>query len=434
MSGHWTERHTGEWDGSRPDDRAGRHASRGRAPVPEINEVPKGAGFDQWLDHLTTPRPGEPADPLDPARQYFYPEPAPAPSPGRTSGDARTTPRSVPLGAPVSAPFSVPLSAPIGAPLGAPVSTPLSAPIDAQIGVQVGAQSDTWTPYPELENGQPEDDGGAGRGFLGSGWDDEPEPRPRRVGRLAIISTICMLLAVGATYAGIQLAGNRTALAIKPPASGCSSTNSCGAGPAVDAVSPAGQPTDSPSAIDPDVYPSTAPSVTPTPKAVPDKSDVASPTPSPKAEKPRTLTPSRKPPVVVDDEPIQAEDNGENVQDVVPPGDETAQAEDDSRLAAPQVALGFEVLREDEAGYSARLVIRNDGADLSGWTLELPVGGQVTAVNGVEWEQLGGTLVITPAESLPSGGELTIEFDADGVAEPPVECSLSEGECRVTVA
>jgi cellulase/cellobiase CelA1 len=154
----------------------------------------------------------------------------------------------------------------------------------------------------------------------------------------------------------------------------------------------------------------------------------------PKTKKSPTATPSEKPPATVDDEPPQDTDTDGVIEN---PGTETDEANPDQgdiRVAeVPQVAVDFEVLRQDDTGYAARIVVRNQGADLSGgWTLELPVGGQVTAVDGVPWEQRGGPLLITPVTPLAAGDELTITFDADGTAESPSECTLSEGECRLS--
>ncbi len=279
--------------------------------------------------------------------------------------------------------------------------------------------------------------GGGRRGFLGSGWyDDEPEPRPRRFRRLAILSSVTVLLAAGVTFAGIRLVGNETTLAIEPPGSGCASTNSCGAAPAMDMITPTSAPTDSPTETDSATDPGVAPSATPTttPEAAKPTPSAVTPTPVPKTKKTPTATPSKKPPVSVDDEPTQDSGSDGVIEDPGTTTDEAAPDQGDIRVAeAPQVAVGFEVLRQDDIGYTARIVVRNEGAELSGgWTLEFPVGGEVTAVDGVQWEQRGGTLVITPEASLAAGEELTITFDANGTAEQPSDCTLSEGECRLS--
>lgn len=311
-----------------------------------------------------------------------------------------------------------------------PGAWPLAAP---EAGNDVASAA--WvSAFAEPGNEEPGKDGGGRRGFLGSGWhDEEPEPRPRRFRRLAILSTVTVLLAAGVTFAGIRLVGGETALTIEPPVSGCASTNSCAAAPAMDAITPTIVPTDSLTdpAIDPGVSPSTTP--TKTPEAAEPTPTAVSPTPVPKTKKTPAATPSKKPPATVDDEPTQDTDSVGEIEDPGTATDEETPDQRDIRVAEiPQVALGFEVLRQDDIGYTARIVVRNEGADLSGWTFELPVGGQVTAVDSGQWEQRGGILVITPDAALAAGDELVITFDGDGTAEQPSECTLSEGECRLS--
>ncbi|MEZ0074289.1 hypothetical protein [Planotetraspora sp. GP83] len=97
-----------------------------------------------------------------------------------------------------------------------------------------------------------------------------------------------------------------------------------------------------------------------------------------------------------------------------------------------RVSLAFEVTRQDEDGYSARLVVRNEAADLSSWTIELPIGGQVVSVDGFQWEQHGDTLSITSDEPLTAVDKVTVTLDAHGTAEPPADCTLRDGDCGVS--
>ncbi|MCT9931432.1 hypothetical protein N5079_14520 [Planotetraspora sp. A-T 1434] len=53
-------------------------------------------------------------------------------------------------------------------------------------------------------------------------------------------------------------------------------------------------------------------------------------------------------------------------------------------------------------------------------------------MDGFQWEQHGDTLSITSDEPLAAGDKLTITLDAQGTAEPPGDCTLTDGDCGVS--
>ncbi|KAA9377096.1 hypothetical protein F5972_21945 [Microbispora cellulosiformans] len=69
-------------------------------------------------------------------------------------------------------------------------------------------------------------DDGPPRGFLGSGWNDRPEP-PKRLRRVALVSGLSVLLAVGVTTGGVRLMAGRTTLTAEPPRQACASAVDC---------------------------------------------------------------------------------------------------------------------------------------------------------------------------------------------------------------
>ncbi|WP_405086737.1 hypothetical protein [Microbispora sp. NBC_01389] len=64
------------------------------------------------------------------------------------------------------------------------------------------------------------------RGFLGSGWNDRPEP-PKRLRRVALVSGLSVLLAVGVTTGGVRLMAGRTTLTAEPARQACASAVDC---------------------------------------------------------------------------------------------------------------------------------------------------------------------------------------------------------------
>ncbi|MEV4455863.1 hypothetical protein [Microbispora sp. NPDC049633] len=113
-------------------------------------------------------------------------------------------------------------------------------------------------------------------------------------------------------------------------------------------------------------------------------------------------------------------------------GTDAAQTESALDGDGAAVRVRFTVRRHDESGYTARLAVRNEGPALPDWTIRLAVGGQVTAVEGADWEQRGDTLTLNSRTALDEGGALTLTIQADGAPAAPADCVLSGGRCEVT--
>ncbi|MBO4274101.1 hypothetical protein [Microbispora triticiradicis] len=341
--------------------------------------------------------------------------------------------------------------------------------------------------------------GDAPRGFLGSGWNDRPEP-PKRLRRLALVSGLSVLLAVGVTTGGARLMAGRTTLTVDPPRQACVSAVDCAAnsapslgagapqetgsasrtgdaagGTAGDAVgdgAAGGRTGEDPARGDTDPGASPRPGSRSVPQPVSDpagpgadpgrRQEKARASASPKA---RATSPAGKrsgartgagstpadvgAPATADAPGTGGTTGGTDAGgpaavDTSEPDDAGAGAANSggeaphTDSAAPAAARGDGAVRvtysaagRRGAAYTARLAVRNEGPALSSWTLRLPVGGRVTAVQGVSgWEQQGDTLVVTGGP-LAEGGEIGVAFDAEGASHTPAECSLAEGSCAV---
>ncbi len=332
----------------------------------------------------------------------------------------------------------------------------------------------------------------APRGFLGSGWNDRPEP-PKRLRRMALVSGLSVLLAVGVTTGGARLMAGRTTLTVDPPRQACVSTVDCAANsaPSLGAGAPQetgsapqtgdaagggdgaadGRTGEDPAQGDtgpgasprPDSQPGSQPDSGPVPGADPGRGREKARTSSSASPKPRVTSPAGNrsgartgagstPADVGAPATADAPGAGGTTGGTDPGGpvaldtsepDEAGSANSGGEAphtdsAAPAAARGDGAVRvtysaagRRGAAYTARLAVRNEGPALSSWTLRLPVGGRVTAVQGASgWEQQGDTLVVT-GESLAEGGEIGVAFDAEGASRTPAECSLAEGSCAV---
>ncbi|MEW9534060.1 hypothetical protein [Microbispora sp. NPDC049125] len=316
-----------------------------------------------------------------------------------------------------------------------------------------------------------ERDGKGRRGFLGSGWNDEPRP-PRRLRRMALISGFSVVLAVGLTVGGVKLAAGRTALTMEPPSSECATAAQCDSAPggtlaAGGVTAPAAPGTfGAPDSAAPlpgdtgDLGSDAGPTSSASPSALPSAGDAPAGAGTPTTPGSRTTKASggkhtREPsatgsPAGVpddtsassDDSPVSGGDSPADTGSSAAAGGTTgddadtpmaADADDpQARADAPgDVSVDFAVTGRDRRGYAAQLAVRNEGAALSSWTIELPVGGRVTGVEGADWRQDGGTLVVTSGDPLTEGGELRIAFDAVGDPRTPGECVLAGGDCAV---
>ncbi|WP_344967709.1 hypothetical protein [Streptosporangium fragile] len=94
------------------------------------------------------------------------------------------------------------------------------------------------------------------------------------------------------------------------------------------------------------------------------------------------------------------------------------------------ITVGADLVQTKKEVYTVKLVVAADEA-VTGLALSVPVGGEVTSVQGAEWSQDGETLTIESAEGLAAGEELVVNFTAWGAAEIPESCRSSQGECSV---
>ncbi|GGQ03241.1 hypothetical protein GCM10010140_36900 [Streptosporangium pseudovulgare] len=303
-------------------------------------------------------------------------------------------------------------------------------------------------------------------GFLGSGWtatSEMPEPAwpedRRRAGRgkKTVLAVAAVTAVLGGTFGGVRLlSGSETAPDAACPPGGCHATafdepdGSASLPP--EEESPPGDETEPPAEESPAAGESATPApVTPrtqqhrsgrTPTATPrpedtrvprraehsqpvgrsgedatagpgDQSHIVGPTTGPRHDATETPQATAPPPV-------------EQTPETQPSTAEPAAA------SVPGAALrvGFGVVRQRQQAYTARLVVAADER-LSGLDLSLPVGGEVTSVEGAGWRQDGDTLVIESAEDMDAGERLVLTVTAQGRAETPRTCHSPQGECTV---
>ncbi|MEU6429411.1 hypothetical protein ABZ860_26240 [Microbispora sp. NPDC046973] len=350
--------------------------------------------------------------------------------------------------------------------------------------------------------------GGAGDGGLPGQDRDDHAKQPRRMRRLALVSGLSVLLAVGVTTGGARLIAGRTSLTMEQPTTACPTSENCAASGGPSGASGSGQalgetpaPGDSTGAPTGDPVRdgrdqpgqedsgttgsepkdtgrggSAAPQATPVPTAASkgrDRDHASSRTRTPSTAAPRasahasprvgdgpaavTAAPDDTTGPVSDDATPgdTALDDAENTGNTgnsgasgdTAGGDQvdtgtnranrtnranTVRAESALAGGGPAVRVRFEVTTRDEAGYAARITVRNEGPALPSWTIRLAVGGRVTAVEGADWRQQGDTLTLSARTALDEGGALTLTVRADGASAAPADCALSEGRCEVT--
>ncbi|WP_182906430.1 hypothetical protein [Microbispora sp. H13382] len=318
--------------------------------------------------------------------------------------------------------------------------------------------------------------------------------------RLALVSGLSVLLAVGVTAGGARLIAGRTSLTMEQPTTACPISENCaaaggpyaapGSGQALGETPAPGEPTGDPvqnGQDDPgstgagqdegrntgkndtgkdtgeDTGEDTAQGGSADPQATP-VSAATSAGPDRDHASARTRTPSTAAPRAssqasprVGGAPAAVTAAGDGAAATVPgaeaahggtgPGDsgtgedtagtdtagtDTAQTESALDGDGAAVRVRFTVTDRDESGYTARLAVRNEGPALPAWTIRLAVGGQVTAVEGADWEQRGDTLTLSSQTALGERGALTLTIHADGASAAPADCVLSEGRCEVT--
>ncbi|GAA0418226.1 hypothetical protein Acor_19780 [Acrocarpospora corrugata] len=251
------------------------------------------------------------------------------------------------------------------------------------------------------------------------------EPGARsRFGRTALLSGLSVLVAVGVTFAGVRLVGDRTDLVFEAPAATCEPAR-CGAAPAVpqpsatDFATPEDSPADSPADSPP------ADKAKPTPKAsvpVVQAKPTPSRTASPKAKKTATPTPTE------DDVPTGA---GTALEEGDGPVSNDEPDQNALRLAVPSVTVAFEVTQEDFDGYSARIIVQSGSDDIADLRVRIPVSGEILTVEGAQFEVRNGQLILSSLVPLVAGEELIVDVIASGSPTPPSECVLTGGDCAI---
>ncbi|GAA3425200.1 hypothetical protein GCM10018953_23830 [Streptosporangium nondiastaticum] len=303
-------------------------------------------------------------------------------------------------------------------------------------------------------------------GFLGSGWtatSEMPEPAwpedRRRAGRgkKTVLAVAAVTVVLGGTFGGVRLlSGSETAPDAACPPRGCHATafdepdGSASLPP--EEESPPGDETEPPAGESPAAGESATPApVTPrtqqrrsgrTPTATPRPEDTRVPRraqhsrPVDRSGEDATPGPGDQS-YVVGPTTGPRHDTAETPQATTPPPveqtpDTQSSTAEPAAASVPGAALrvGFGVVRQRQQAYTARLVVAADER-LPGLDLSLPVGGEVTSVEGAGWRQDGDTLVIESAEDMDAGERLVLTVTAQGRAETPRTCRSPQGKCTV---
>lgn len=138
-----------------------------------------------------------------------------------------------------------------------------------------------------------------------------------------------------------------------------------------------------------------------------------------------------------------AQDGARPTHDASPGTDAEEPAAGGEGTRGPQTQAGSEpttvvyrITESTAAGFSGHVTITNTSqTSLDGWELALAFdSAEVTHVNGADWEEIeGGILARRPADqdSLAPGDSVALTFEAVGVAQSPVRCSLNGHVCEL---
>ncbi|WP_436760134.1 hypothetical protein [Streptosporangium sp. V21-05] len=312
-------------------------------------------------------------------------------------------------------------------------------------------------------------------GFLGSGWSSEPElsgssdaspafdpwpddeERPGGRIRKTVLIVAAVAVVLGGTVVGVRALAGSGSPADCPPA-GCVAAASNQPVPEDDTADEpvAEEPSEEPA---PEDEPSEAGDKTPkpgdgrarstpapertstrgggggtsTPRPTPTRKATRAPldTDEPSSSDEPTDEPSpsltQEPLVVGDRTPATGEPLSSAGPDPVP--SETASS------AAPlaggaAITVDADVVRDRSRSYTVELVVAAS-ENVERLQVSVPVSGEVTAVSGADWEQVGDSLLIESPEGLGAGEELRVTFTANGDAEVPRSCRSDQGECAV---
>ncbi|WP_431900751.1 hypothetical protein [Nonomuraea sp. bgisy101] len=308
--------------------------------------------------------------------------------------------------------------------------------------------------------------GSAGWGDDNAGWDDDPEDKSSRRrrgrrrpdaetrepgqkgrGKIALLSVAAVAIVLGGTVVGVRMvsssgeAPKAGAVSSSKPAPSVSETAE--PEPGVEVSEPA---TDDGAVAEPTEEPSEEPSAT---KVVsrPRPTATAAEREPRRTTTPRPTTRPTKPPVIEDGDPTEEPTpsaDPSNMQEADATGQPgvpdpvtsstsgTGSGSGSTGSGGAAVNVTFDVVRQRLAGYTAELQVVNESARaLTDWTVSVPVVGTVSAVQGAQWMQDGGLLVIQPGTTLAAGESVQVTFTALGRPDNPESCGLVGGECTV---
>ncbi|MEU4830478.1 hypothetical protein [Streptosporangium sp. NPDC023615] len=310
-------------------------------------------------------------------------------------------------------------------------------------------------------------------GFLGSGWTSESEPsvsaapwpeddeKPGGRVRMTLLVVAAVVVLLGGTVAGVRVMTGSEKPAC-PPA-GCVTAASNQPVPADESADPDGGDPDGTGDAAPSEDPSEAgdetagPSPSPAPVTT-RRGGEATSAPRPTTTRRATRAPrgdedtpdARRPsstskpepgattaePLVNDDPdpaptgaPTQAPSTAAPTPEPVPSGDDSLERPAPLTGGAA-VTVGAEVVDQEVRTYTVRLEVAADES-VDGLTVSLPVGGEVSSLEGATWDQIGEDLVIESPAGLKAGDRLVVTYTARGDATVPRSCRSDQGECAV---
>ncbi|MFC4533622.1 hypothetical protein [Sphaerisporangium dianthi] len=299
----------------------------------------------------------------------------------------------------------------------------------------------------DLEPQAERDTSRAGHGVGGRrGRGGHDRPKTWRGRRLAALSAAAVVTAVVTAVIGVKLTAGQVNLVTTPdcPKGQVCAAIASGKPPqqdlspdqtgATDAPSPSGEESAAPASATPGspARDSAVPTAVPSTGASrPPARRTAAPSTRPTPDRTRT-TPTARPAPPSDDtaDPTpEPEDTDTTTPETDPLADES-----DPLIARGRVAVDFGVSEETSAGYTGRLTITNTGSALDGWSVRVPVGGQVTGADGADWTQEGDVLVLSSTGTLGEDEQVVVSFTADGGSAVPDTCELAGGTCRLQAA
>ncbi|GAA3420516.1 hypothetical protein GCM10018952_63980 [Streptosporangium vulgare] len=169
------------------------------------------------------------------------------------------------------------------------------------------------------------------------------------------------------------------------------------------------------------------PRPTPTRKATRAPVDTDEPSPSDEPADDPSPSLTQEPLVVGDRTPPPGEPLSSTGPDPVP-SETTSSAFPLAGGAA--ITVGADIVRDRSRSYTVELVVAASES-VERLKVSVPVSGEVTSVNGADWEQVGDKLLIESPEGLGADEELVVTFTASGEAEIPRSCQSDQGECAV---